>query len=56
MTREVDSEVFHAEVLTAPFHASEMHGLGHGNCSNEDEKLHILIIDADSEDPRYAVF
>jgi len=52
VTREVDSEVLHVEeVLSVPFHANEFHGPSHGSGS-KDEKLHILIIDADSEDPR----
>lgn len=52
VTGEVDSEVLHLEEgLAVPFHASEFHGLSHGSGS-KDEKLHILIIDADSEDPR----
>lgn len=40
-----------AEELAAPFHTSRSHDSSNGT-SNKDEKLHILIIDADSEDPR----
>lgn len=40
-----------AEELAAPFQTSRSHDSSNGNII-KDEKLHILIIDADSEDPR----
>ncbi|XP_024401124.1 uncharacterized protein [Physcomitrium patens] len=47
---EVTSKVLLAEVARPPLHAYEIYGHS-GGSSNMQEKLHILIIDADSEDP-----
>lgn len=51
---EVTSKVLLAEVARPPLHAYEIYGHS-GGSSNMQEKLHILIIDADSEDPRWAL-